>query len=409
MNSTTTLLSATDVDAPRTHRRPALVAGLSAPQGFGDQTLRKPRPDAIELMGGIPDPTALPTAALAEAAARVLAEPGAPSLQYSHAEGLPRLREWIAAREGVDPARVVITNGGFHGLSLAVQTAVERGELVAVDNPVFPLFLRGLQLSAAQTLPVPVGPDGIDVARLGEQLRAGARPAALYTVPDFHNPAQGVLPDEERRELVRLAEHYGFVVIADNPYRELRFRGEQVSNAPFHESDHVIEVGTFTKTLGPGLRLGWVVLPERFRDDVVALRSRADGHSSTLVQAIVTELVTSDPGLFDRTLGAARELYRTRSEALAEALESGAPGAFELTLPEGGLFLWPRLRDDRVDADRLADDASAAGVEYQRGSFFPSGPGTDSARRLRLSYGDNDEERLREAATRLASALALQR
>ncbi|UBH04713.1 2-aminoadipate aminotransferase [Leucobacter sp. Psy1] len=414
MNQTLTDIDA-DLDAdptsevaPHPRTRPALVAALSAPQGFGDQTLRSPRPDAIELLGGIPDPSVLPASELAEATTRVLSRPGSPALQYSRAEGLPQLREWIAAREGVAPERILITNGGFHGLSLAVQAVVERGDLVAVDNPVFPLFLRGLQLSAARTLPIPVGPQGLDVARLAEELRGGARPSALYTVPDFHNPAQSVLPEAERRELVRLAERYGFVVIADNPYRELRFSGEQVTTAPFYESDHVIEVGTFTKTLGPGLRLGWVVLPERFRDDVIALRSRADGHSSTLVQAIVAELVTGDPGLFDRVLNRARALYRDRATVLANALESAAPGAFDIEDPEGGLFLWPRLRDERIDPERLAEDASATGVEYQRGSFFPSGPGTDADRHLRLSYGDNDADRLREAAARLGRAIAAQ-
>ncbi|WP_150953852.1 PLP-dependent aminotransferase family protein [Microbacterium testaceum] len=389
--------------------RPALIEAFTAPQGFGDQTLRDRRPDAIELLGGIPDPSVLPTAELAEATARVLAQPGAPALQYSRTEGIPALREWIAAREGVAVERVLITNGGFHGLAIAVQAVLERGDLVAVDNPVFPLFLRGLQLADARVLPIPVGAEGLDIDALAAQLHAGARPAAVYTVPEFHNPSQSSLPTARRRQLVELAERYGFVVFADDPYRELRFAGEPESLAPFHASDHVIHVNTFTKTLGPGLRLGWVVLPERLIPDAVALRSRQDSHSSTFVQAVIAELLTSDAGLFDRVLGRARSLYGTRARALAAALEAEAPGEFEVTVPEGGLFLWPRLRDDRVDPDRLAADAGAEGVEYQRGSFFPSGPGTDADRHLRLAYGDTGEERLREAAARLARAVARQR
>jgi len=389
--------------------RPALIEAFTVPKGFGDQTLRDRRPDAIELLGGIPDPSVLPTAELAEATARVLARPGAPSLQYSRTEGIPALREWIAAREGVAVERVLITNGGFHGLAIAVQTVLERGDLVAVDNPVFPLFLRGLELADARVLPIRVGAEGLDIDALAAELRAGARPAAVYTVPEFHNPSQSSLPTARRRELVDLAEKYGFVVFADDPYRELRFAGEAESLAPFHDSDHVIHVNTFTKTLGPGLRLGWVVLPERLIPDAVALRSRQDSHSSTFVQAVIAELVTSDESLFDRVLGRARDLYRSRAHALAAALESEAPGAFDVTVPEGGLFLWPRLRDDRIDADRLATDASAEGVEYQRGSFFPSGPGTDADRHLRLSYGDTDEKRLRKAAARLGRALGRQR
>lgn len=395
----------TDTRAPR----PALIRALTAPKGFGDQTLRDRRPDAIELLGGIPDPSVLPSREIAEATARVLAQPGAPALQYSRTEGIPALREWIAAREGVPVERVVITNGGFHGLALAVQTVLERGDLVAVDNPIFPLFLRGLELSDARILPIGVGRTGIDVDDLADRLRAGERPAALYTVPDFHNPSQSTLPTDQRRELVRLAEQYGFVVFADNPYRELRLRGEQESVEPFHDSDLVWHVNTFTKTLGPGLRLGWVVLPAHAVPDVVALRSRQDGHSSTFVQAVIAELLTSDPLLFDATLERARALYRERADALADGLEAEAPGAFEIDRPDGGLFLWPRLRDDAVDAARLAADASAEGVEYQQGAFFASGPGTDAERRLRLAYGDTSAEQLREAAHRIGQALRRQR
>jgi 2-aminoadipate transaminase len=394
---------------PALARRTALVSAFSVPKGFGDQTLRERRADAIELLGGIPDPSVLPAPELAEATARVLAQPGQPALQYSRTEGIPALREWIAARERVPVSRIVVTNGGFHGLALAIQTTVERGDLVAVDNPIFPLFLRGLELSAADILPVRVGAHGIDVDQLGALLRDGARPAALYTVPDFHNPTQGSLALEGRRELVRLAEQYGFVVFADNPYRELRFAGPAPAEEPFNHSERVIHVNTFTKTLGPGLRLGWLVLPEWLAPDVIALRSRQDSHSSTFVQAVVADLLTQEPGLFDATLDRARALYASRARTLAEALEREAPGEFDVEVPEGGLFLWPRLLDDRVDADRLAADASAEGVEYQRGSFFPSGPGTDAARHLRLAFGDTGEHRLAEAAARLARALQRQR
>ncbi len=395
------------IDHPR---RTELTSAFTAPKGFGDQTLRDRRPDAIELLGGIPDPSVLPSAQLADATARVLSRPGLPALQYSRTEGIPALREWIAAREGVPVDRIVVTNGGFHGLALSIQTVVERGDLVAVDDPIFPLFLKGLELSAARTLTVRVGPDGIDLDGLESSLRAGARPAALYTVPDFHNPTQGSLPLAGRRRLVELAEHYGFVVLADNPYRELRFDGPPAADEPFNHSDRVIHVNTFTKTLGPGLRLGWLVLPAALKQDVVALRSRQDSHSSTFVQAVVAETITTDPDLFDATLARARALYASRARTLADALEREAPGQFDVTVPAGGLFLWPRLRSAAIDADRLAADASAEGVEYQRGSFFAASSESlaDTSRHLRLAFGDTSEPRLVEAATRLGRAVRRQ-
>ena len=388
-----------------------LVSHLTVPKGFGDATLRNRRPDAIELLGGIPDPSALPTAELIEATRRVLSDPitGTDPLQYSRTAGLDLLRQWIAAREGVPVERILITNGGFHGISLSLQAVVDRGDLVAVDNPIFPLFLRGLELSQGRVLPIAVHNDGLDVEALASELSRGARPVAVYTVPDFHNPSQGTLPTAARIELVRLAEHYGFTVLADNPYRELRFRGEEQSFDVFNQSSHVIHINTFTKTLGPGLRLGWVVVPERLVDPFIKLRSRQDSHSSTFVQSVVGDLLTAQPEFFDDNLATANALYGRRAELLAESLERHAPGAFEISQPEGGFFLWPRIVDDTVDAEQLARDASEEGVEYQRGSFFTSGDGSDADRHLRLAYGNISDDLLDEAAARLGRALARQR
>jgi 2-aminoadipate transaminase len=383
-------------DATRPHTDatpvPELIRALTDPKGFGDATLRTPRADAIELLGGIPDPDLLPGAQLADAYAAALAEPGLPALQYGRTEGVPELREWIAAREAVPVSRILITNGGFHGLALAIQLVLERGDLVAVDNPIFPLFLRGLELD-----------------ELEARLAAGARPAALYTVPDFHNPSQGVLPESARRHLVALAERYGFIVFADNPYREIAFDGVTESVAAFNESDHVVHINTFTKTLGPGLRLGWVVLPERFTANAVKLRSRNDSHSSQLTQHAIARFVTSHETAFDEVLQRARPVYAERAAALAAALEREAPGEFEVRPPRGGFFVWARLRDDAIDEARLAADASLEGIEYQRGAFFTSGEGTDADRHLRLGFSRASVAELDEAARRLAAAIARQR
>lgn len=388
---------------------PALIRALTDPAGFGDATARNRRDDAIELLSGIPDPTLLPVDALAAAFTAELARPGAPGLQYGRTEGVPTLREWIAAREGVPVGRVLITNGGFHGLSLAISLVLERGVTVAVDDPVFPLFLRGLELADARPLPIRVGRDGLDLDDLEAKLAAGARPAALYTVPDFHNPSQGVLPLAARRRLVELAERYDFVVINDNPYREIVFDGQPVSVADFNNSDRVINVNTFTKTLGPGLRLGWVILPERLVAGAVKLRSRQDSHSSQIVQHAIARFLTSDADAFDAVLRAARPVYAQRARALVDALHREAPGEFELREPAGGFFLWARLTDDALDDARLAADASAEGVEYQRGAFFEVAKNTGADRFLRLGFSLSGEEELREAARRLARAIARQR
>jgi 2-aminoadipate transaminase len=384
----------------------ALSLALPEPHGFGDASLRRRKPGDIELLGGIPDDSALPVHEVLAATERVLTGPvsGPGAFQYSQSAGLDELRAWIAAREDVDAERVIVTNGGFHGLSLAVLTLVERGGLVAVDNPVFPLFLRALELSQAQTLPIGVGPDGLDVDELERHLVDGARPSAVYTVPDFHNPSQGTLPAAQRVRLVELAERYNFVVVVDNPYRELRFRGVDEDFSAFNTSEHVVHVNTFSKTLGPGLRLGWVVAPPRLVQAFVRLRNRQDSHTSTLEQRIVIDLLTHDPAWFDRTLVGARALYRERADAVVDALHERFGELVEARRPDGGFFLWPRLTDPSIDPARLFDASVERGANYQRGEFFASSGRREFADHLRLAYGNHTVQTLRAFVDRLGDA-----
>lgn len=384
----------------------ALSRGLAPPKGFVDASFNQP-PGAIRLLGGIAAPEALPAAAIAQASAALWQDHDAAlaALQYTPAQGFAGLRDWIARREGVDPRRVVVTNGGMHGLSLSVLTVVERGATVAVDDPVFPGFLWALEVSTTRILPVPVLGDGFDVEHLADRLAAGARIAAAYTVPDFHNPSQVTLSAEKRRGLVELAERYGFYVIVDNPYRELRFAGHDQGVAVFNESDRVIHVSTFTKTLGPGWRVGWLVLPEHLVEPVIRLRSRLDVHSSSVTQAIVERLVTDDDQWYDHVVRGATELYRERADVLVDALHQRLPGVFDIDAPEGGLFLWPRLTDDGIDPAALFRRAATAGVVYQQGEFFAADPQQrSSARHLRFAFSDRTPDELREAVRRLASA-----
>ncbi|HEY5877998.1 MAG TPA: PLP-dependent aminotransferase family protein [Nakamurella sp.] len=381
----------------------SLARSLTEPRGFGDQTLIAPRPDSTRLLGGIPAPEALPVPDIARASAELWSNRAAATaaLQYSSATGFEGLRSWIARREGVDPARIVITNGGMHGLSLAVLTVIERGSTVAVDDPIFPLFLRVLELSTSSILPVRVDGDGLDVDALAVRLAAGERISAVYTVPDFHNPSQGTLTADRRRALVELADRYGFYLLIDNPYRELRFAGVEQGLAPFHESDRAIVVNTFTKTLGPGWRVGWLVLPEHLVAPVLRLRNRLDAHTSTVAQTLIERLVLTDPAWFDGVLGRASALYAERAQVLVDELDTALPGAFTTVRPEGGLFLWPRLADDTIDAAALAGRAADHGVLYQQGEFFASGADArESSRHLRLAYGDRTPEARRSFGRR---------
>jgi 2-aminoadipate transaminase len=229
--------------------------------------------------------------------------------------------------------------------------------------------------------------------------------AAAYTVPDFHNPAQVSLSAEKRKALVGLAERHGFYVIVDNPYRELRFAGQDQGVAAFNGSDRAIHVNTFTKTLGPGWRVGWLVLPEHLVEPVIRLRNRLDVHTSSVAQAIVERLVTADDQWYDGLVRDAAALYRQRAGVLVDALREYLPGTLDVKEPEGGLFLWPRLIDDRIDPAELFQRAAANGVVYHQGEFFAAPAGRrSSARHLRFSYSDRTPDELREAVRRLSVA-----
>ncbi|MFJ2198647.1 PLP-dependent aminotransferase family protein [Streptomyces violaceusniger] len=378
-------------------------ADTTALGGFGDPPPTGV-PGFLPLTSGTPAAEALPVKELSEAAADVLGGPAAAdALQYSGVEGTPELREWIGRHEGVAAERVLVTNGALHSLSLVFDALLDPGDLVAVEDPVYPLALRVLGRSHVGYLPVPTGPDGLDIDVLARALEGGARPKVLYTVPDFHNPTGATLPAPARTRLVELAETYGFTIVADSPYRELRFSGEQVPQ-PSADSDAVVRVNSFSKTLGPGLRLGWIVGPRRLLPAVTRLRANQDQHSSTFTQAIAARLLTT-PGLFDRVTADARALYGRRARALHAALHTALPGRIEAALPEGGLFLWAKVLDDDPDLHTARTRAHALGTDFGVGSHFSPPGGTGSPAHIRLGIGAVPEADVATAVGRLAEAL----
>jgi 2-aminoadipate transaminase len=377
------------------------VTGLRSPSAFGS-VLGEVRPDAIALTGGSPALEALPREALVAATATVLSDAprAARALDYSAHQGHAGLREWIGEREGVDASRIVVSNGALHALSLTFLATVDPGDTVVVEDPVYPLVAKVLQLTGARTEAIPVDDDGLDVDELERRLDSGLRPRALYVVPDFHNPTGRVVSADRRVRLVELAERFGFYVVSDNPYVELRGTGERLADLDL-ASDRVVRVNTFSKTLGPGLRLGWAALPQAVVPGFLDLRSRLDQHASSLTQEIVAEFVAT--GSFEPLVAAASVLYRERAVAFTSALTAALGDAVEVPLPEGGVFTWPRLTDDRVSVADFARAAAAEGVLVIPGEQFGAA-GSAATRHFRASFGQQDESTLAEAAQRLASA-----
>ncbi|WP_072803940.1 aminotransferase-like domain-containing protein [Rhodococcoides yunnanense] len=356
--------------------------------------------DTIRLLGGVPADEALPTAELAAAFSAVLSDPA--TLRYSVLPGIEPLRSWIGEREGVDPDRILVTNGALHALNLIFDAVLEPGDVVAVESPTFPLALREASYYGASFLPVPTSDTGLDLDGFEEQLRGGARPKIFYVIPDFQNPTGSTLSAEARTRLVGLAEQYGFLIVSDNPYKELRFAGTAVDDFDL-SSDNVLRANTFSKTLGPGLRLGWIAAPQWLIPALSRIRSTQDQHSSLVTQSAVARLLRSE-GAFDRIVDGGRELYRQRSTVLVDELESALPGQLHIVRPEGGIFLWLRASDPSVDLPDVQTRARGLGVDFSLGRYFdPTGP-VGYLGSARLGFSNQTVDNLVTGANRFAEA-----
>jgi 2-aminoadipate transaminase len=386
--------------------RPPALSARGADTTIGGAFARSTVPlasGAIALTGGFPGQDVLPVAELAAAFARVLGRPdaGATALQYHGPQGTDELRAWIAEDQGVPFEQVLVTNGALHSIGYVLEALIEPGDLVLVENPTYPYALRSLQYYGARVEGISTDHDGLDVAALETALVAGARPKALYLIPDFQNPTGSTLPAERRQRVAELADRYGFVILSDNPYSRLRFSGDDVPDFDV-SSDLVVHANTFSKVLGPGLRLGWAVLPTWLVGPAIRTRLNTDQHPNLLVQRAAYDLLSA-PGALDRIVAHARSTYAQRSGVLYDALAAGLGDRFEAQRPAGGLFLWARVPD--ADLARTLDVARTLGVDFTLGvGFDPTGRGLH-ADRARFAFSNATPAELATAAERFSAAV----
>jgi 2-aminoadipate transaminase len=356
--------------------------------------------ETISLARGVPTPDCLPTDDLAECARAVLERDGDVVLNYGPAGGYGPLREWVAERHGVSPGRVVITNGSLQGFVFLAGVLAQRGP-VLVEAPSYDRPLRLLADLKAEVFTLRVDEAGLDVDLLDVVLRQGLRPAFLYTIPTFQNPTGRTLEAERRRRLVELAAKHGLLVIEDDPYGLVRFEGPALST--LHElagGEHVVYSSSFSKTVAPGLRVGYLVLPETLAVEVETAAASTYITPSLLPQATLFEYLRL--GCLRPNLDRMCRLLRERRDALLAALAEELPEA-RWSRPAGGYFLWLELPHGTRTGD-LAERAAAAGVSFVPGSdFFAAGGGGEDA--LRLAYSSASPGELAEAAARLAAAL----
>ena len=362
------------------------------------------RPDVLSLAGGLPAPESFPAERLAAALADVLATDAARALQYSTSAGLEGLRRWIADRRG--PAfraeDVVVTAGSQQALDLVARTLVEPGDPVVLADPGYVGAIQAFRLAGADLVPVAADGDGLRVDVLADGLASGAIPvpAAVYVVANFSNPGGATLPLERRRALAALADRYGFVIVDDDPYGELRWAGEHLT--PLAElSDRVVTLGSFSKVLAPGLRVGYAAGPAEVVEAVVLCKQAADLHTSTLAQHAALRVVEDGPA-WDAHLAGLRARYRERAGALERSLADRLGIAPVGGTVEGGMFVWARLPG--VDTEALLPKAVDAGMAFVPGAAFSVAGGTN-ADALRLSFATLAPADLDEGVRRLAVAL----
>ncbi len=366
------------------------------------------RPGIISFAGGLPAPELFDAAGMREAAAHVLHDDRAGrTLQYSTTEGDPLLRELVAARltaRGLPtaPDDLLICSGSQQALTLVATALLEPGDVVLVEEPSYLAALQAFGLAGATLVPVPCDEDGLDPGAV-EDLAKRLKAKLLYVIPTFQNPTGRTLGLDRRRALAEVAARVGLWIVEDDPYSELRYRGEAlpaVATLPGAE-DRTLALSTLSKVLAPGLRIGWVRAPEALRAPLTIAKQAADLHTSTLDQAAAARwLGTRD---LDAHLETPRAAYRERLDVLLDGLLDALPPGSTHNAPEGGMFVWARLPDG-MDAEARLPRAIEHGAAYVPG--FPFYAGEPDRSTLRLSFTAHPPEELREGLRRLRAALA---
>ncbi len=352
----------------------------------------------ISFARGAPSADILPHDAVREAAAHALESDWEKALSYGTGRGHPGLCEWIAELHRTKPEQVMVTNGSMEGAALLFRYLVAEGDRVVIEQPTYDRTLLLLQQAGADLIGAPLESDGVDPAAVEAACGQG-EVALAHVIPNFHNPAGCTLSGEKRGALVQLAADRGFVLFEDDPYRLISFDESRAETMlDMDEADRVIHASSFSKSVSPGVRVGYLVGPE---EQIATLAKRANEtyiSPNMLAESIVFELCRS--GGLEENLKVVNAALRERRDALVEALHEHIPEA-EFVVPAGGYFLWLDLKDD-VDSQALLGGAKAEGVTFVAGPDFTLEGGSSS---LRLSFAPVPAADVEEGVQRLARAL----
>jgi 2-aminoadipate transaminase len=358
-------------------------------------------PNVISFAGGLPNPRFFPVREIAKAASDVLAEVDAAALQYSTTEGYRPLREYIARRYyekrglTLSADEILITNGSQQGLDLLGKVFIGRGDAVAIERPAYLGAIQAFSVYEPQFHAVPLTEDGVDTDRLRDVLDKYSV-KLFHTVINFQNPSGISYSQRKREQLAELFGRYDMIFVEDDPYGELRFMGAAPPSMWGRLDGKVVLLGSFSKTIAPGLRLGWICARRPIMDKLVVAKQASDLHSNSFCQRIVYRYLTDNE--VDRHIATINAAYKKQRDTMVAAIEEYFPSEVSITRPEGGMFLWVTL-PERLSALELFDHAVKENVAFVPGTpFFVDGGGTCN---MRLNFSNADEDKIEEGIRRL--------
>jgi DNA-binding transcriptional MocR family regulator len=352
----------------------------------------------ISFARGAPSLDIVAVDALKAAADRAFTNDPAGSFAYGTSRGYLPLRAWIAEYQRLAPEQVILTNGSMQADAFLFDLLVQPGDTVVVEAPSYDRTLLGLRNRGADILAIPLQEDGIDVEALARALEAGARPKLAHIIPNFQNPAGYTLSLDKRRRLLELARTYDFILFEDDPYVELRFEGDQLPTMlSLDENDTVVYASSFSKTVCPGIRVGYLAGPETVIAQIETMATNTYISPNMVAQSIVNEFCRG--GDLGRSIQTVKTALHERRDRLAQALQSELPDA-KFRPPEGGYFMWVELPEG-TDVDLLAANAKEAGVVFVKGTDFLLEGGQNA---LRLAYSGVTPDQVDEGVSRLAAA-----
>jgi len=362
-------------------------------------------PSVISFAGGLPNRGLFPADALQQAMAQVMATQAGDVLQYAGSEGYPALRDWISRRYretqelDVPAENILITNGSQQGLDLLGKTLLNDGDPLVIEEPGYLGAIQAFSLYRPGFLPVPVSHGGMDPQALGEVMGARA-PKLIYTVPNFQNPSGISYTEDNRREVAARVEGTGTLLIEDDPYGDLRFAGVRKPSFRKFLADNTVLLGSFSKCIVPGFRLGWIVAPDDLLDKLITVKQATDLHTSHFTQSIVYQYLAGND--LDEHVRLISETYGRQCRAMRESIRRHFPASVTCTEPEGGMFLWAELPHGLAALD-LFELAVEDKVVFVPGDPFYIDGRRSSA--MRLNFSCVDEETIETGIRRLGTAI----